>query len=362
MRRDRAALLACAAQGAVVMWLLLGSSPPDPQPTPPPRGRRAVASEETAGRGDQHPPAPSARPAAGVHEVETGDTDPPRGGLVPSVALRSGGRMPVIGFGTAALGDFAKQATIMAVEAGYTHFDSAQAREWYREDLVGEGLEESGALARRGELFITSKIHPRHLGYERTREAFGASLRDLKTDYLDLMLLHYPHCYGMCPKGEPEGDWRKSWKALEEFVDEGKVRAIGLSNVGEHELQELVGFARIQPSVVQVHSDPLSPNSAVQRFCKEHGIAFEAYSSLGTQHAMRMQGRNPILTDPVITEIAAQHGTSPGVVVLAWAIAHGQVVIPRSRQQEHIAQNLRAGLLRLTPAELARIDAMGSRR
>jgi hypothetical protein len=103
-----------------------------------------------------------------------------------------------------------------------------QAREWYREDLVGAALQESGVDRR--SIFITSKLHPRHHGYETALAQFGQSLTDLKTDYLDLFLLHYPRCWtGLC--NPPKGTWQDSWRALEALVDAGKIRAIGTSSV-----------------------------------------------------------------------------------------------------------------------------------
>eukprot|EP00884_Botryococcus_braunii_P006785 jgi/Botrbrau1/16107/Bobra.7_2s0071.1 len=123
------------------------------------------------------------------------------------VKLNNSIAMPRVGFGTAGLGENTKQATIWALQAGYRMLDSAQAREWYREDLVGEALAESG-LERR-DVFITSKMHPRHHGYDSTLRQFEESLRDFRTNYLDLFLLHYPHCWpGLCspPGGNLAGE------------------------------------------------------------------------------------------------------------------------------------------------------------
>jgi len=124
-----------------------------------------------------------------------------------------------------------------------------------------------------------------------------------------------------------------------------QVKCLGVSNFGLSDLQELLRVATIPPAVVQSHSDPLSPAVSLQRFCKQHGIAFQAYSSMGTQHAMAHGGRNPVLTNPTIKSIAERYDVTTGQVVLGWAIQNGQLVIPRSSKREHIMQNLHPALL-----------------
>ena len=173
------------------------------------------------------------------------------------VTLRSGGRMPLVGFGTAGLGEGTAAAVHAALDAGYRLLDSAQAREWYREDLVGEGLAASGVA--RADVFLTSKVHPRHLGPTATPARLQHSLRELRTDYLDLLLLHYPECWGdLCGGVQPEGTWRDGWRALEAMRASGAVRALGVSNFDARQLRELLDFAAVPPDVVQAHSDPFS--------------------------------------------------------------------------------------------------------
>lgn len=133
--------------------------------------------------------------------------------------------MPIVGFGTAGLGPGARDAVRHALQVGYRHIDTAQAREWYREDLVGEGIVASGIP--RSDLFITSKLHPRHFGYNSSIIQFELTLQDLGSAYVDLFLLHYANCWGNLCKEEPEGTWKESWRALEQLVRAGKVKAIG---------------------------------------------------------------------------------------------------------------------------------------
>ena len=237
-----------------------------------------------------------------------------------------GKQMAVVGYGTAGLGASTKAAVLAALQEGYTHIDTAMAREWYRDDLVGEAIAESGVDRER--LFLTTKLHPRDHGATSAARQVPQALKALQTSYVDLFLLHYSRCFGtLCGGQKPEGTWRDSWRALEAAHRAGTVRALGVSNFAVSELKELLAFAEVKPSVVQTHSDPLSPNRDVQNFCKEHGIQFVAYSSLGTQHAMRLH-TNPVLTNPVIVELAAKYSVSPAVVVLSWALHHGQVCTP----------------------------------
>eukprot|EP00754_Rhynchopus_humris_P048375 Rhum_TRINITY_DN771_c0_g1::Rhum_TRINITY_DN771_c0_g1_i1::g.2347::m.2347 len=267
-----------------------------------------------------------------------------------------GKQMAVVGYGTAGLGPSTKAAVLAALQEGYTHIDTAMAREWYRDDMVGEAIAESGVDRER--LFLTTKLHPRDHGATSAARQVPQALKALQTSYVDLFLLHYSRCFGtLCGGQKPEGTWRDSWRVLEAAHRAGTVRALGVSNFAVSELKELLAFAEVKPAVVQTHSDPLSPNRDVQNFCKEHGIQFVAYSSLGTQHAMRLH-TNPVLTNPAIVELAAKYSVSPAVVVLSWALHHGQVVIPRSRNPVHMKQNRRAGDLIMLESEYTVIDQL----
>ncbi len=211
--------------------------------------------------------------------------------------------------------------------------------------------------AKRSTLFLTSKIHPRHLGYAATAARIAYSLHDLQTTFLDLILLHYPVCWGQLCEGQtPSGDWRDSWRALEDAHRLGSVRALGISNVDAPMLQELLTFARIPPVVVQAHSDPLHPNTALQVLCAHHGIVFQGYSTLGSQHTMYPS--NPVLTAPPIVRAAQTHQVSTAQVVLRWALQHGQCVIPRSHDITHMIENMQLDGFALAPDELLTIDAL----
>jgi diketogulonate reductase-like aldo/keto reductase len=245
------------------------------------------------------------------------------------VTLRGGVRMPRVGFGTAGLGDGTGDAVRAALAAGYRLLDSAQAREWYREDLVGEALHT--ASVPRTALFLTTKVHPRHLGSNATAARLAVSLRELRTDYIDLMLLHYPECWGdLCGGVAPEGTWRDGWRALEAMHATGVVRVLGVSNFDAAQLEQLMEWARVPPAVVQAHSDPFNQNRELQRACRKHGIVFQAYSSLGLQWWGRYQF-NPVLVAPAVAAAAAAHRVAPAQVVLRWALDREQARRPALR-------------------------------
>jgi diketogulonate reductase-like aldo/keto reductase len=208
----------------------------------------------------------------------------------------------------------------------------------YREDLVGEGL--AASTISRDKVFITTKVHPREFGSASTRRALNKTLQDLRTPYVDLVLLHYSECWGnLCADKKPEGDWKEAWRALELLVDANVVRCIGVSNFGIDDMAKLLRFARHKPCLLQRNSEPLNPDVASQAFCRHHGIQYEGYSTLGGQYNHKQSG-NPILEHPVITAMASARGRTPAQLVLRWALQQNQAVIPRSSNRDHLRGNL----------------------
>uniref|UniRef100_A0A7S4B0V3 ShKT domain-containing protein n=2 Tax=Chrysotila carterae TaxID=13221 RepID=A0A7S4B0V3_CHRCT len=259
--------------------------------------------------------------------------------------------MPAIGFGCA--GHVRAAALVDGINAGYRLFDTAQATEWYLEEELGAAIATSGVA--RSSLFITSKLHPRDLGEQSTLAAFPNSLRRLRTDYLDAFMLHYPRCFSALCETEPEGGWRESWRALETLYDRGLVRAIGVCNFSPAELNELIGFARIKPHLVQSWMDPLHQERPLRKMCAQHGVRFQAYSSLGTQHRTRI---NPVLHHPVLARISHELGRSVAQIVLRWALQHNVSVIPRSTKRKHIESNLQLDGFELSAEQMRAIDAL----
>jgi alcohol dehydrogenase (NADP+) len=242
---------------------------------------------------------------------------------------QGGGHMPAAGFGTL-IPDPALtiSATRSALEAGFRHFDCAERYRNEREVGVAlrSGIVDGGIP--RDELFITTKVWNSNHRPERVKPACEASLDRLGLDYLDLYLIHTPFAFQPGEEQDPrDGSGNviydedvtlfDTWGAMEKLVDEGRCRAIGLSDIGLDELRPLYESARIKPAVVQVEAHPYLPESELLEFCKEKDMVLLAFAPLG--HGIRP---GPI-EDPVILKIAGQTGKTPAQVLLAWSIQRG---------------------------------------
>jgi alcohol dehydrogenase (NADP+) len=250
------------------------------------------------------------------------------------ISLNNGtDQMPALGFGTL-IPDPAVTitATRAALEAGFRHLDCAERYRNERE--VGSALQAAlaaGAFARE-DIFVTTKLWNSNHRPERVEPACEASLERLGLNYLDLYLIHTPFAFQPGDDQDPRDQngnvlydhdvtLLDTWKALEALVDDGKCRAIGLSDVGLNELKSSYESARIKPAVVQVESHPYLPEMELLEFCKEKGIVLLAFAPLG--HGMRPG----LLEDPVISAIAARVGKTPAQVLLAWAVQRGTAVL-----------------------------------
>ena len=256
-----------------------------------------------------------------------------------------GGHLPALGFGTL-IPDAATtlSATRDALEAGYRHFDCAERYRNERE--VGEALRvglAAGGIAR-DDIFVTTKLWNSNHRRERVAPAFEASLERLGLDYLDLYLIHTPFAFQAGDEQDPRDEhgnviYDKSvtlldtWRALEDLADQGRCRAIGLSDIGLDELRPLYEAARIKPSVVQVEAHPYLPETELLEFCKQNGIVFLAFAPLG--HGIRP---GP-LEDPVISKIATQIGKTPAQVLLAWAIQRGGALLTTPKTAARAREN-----------------------
>ena len=246
----------------------------------------------------------------------------------------------------------------------YRLIDSAQA---YDETTVGRAIAESGVD--RSSLFLVTKIHPRHLGYESTMKSFAQSLTDLRTDYVDLLLIHAIDCDGYdaearlrCRPGEPKGTWQESWKALEQLQRDGVARSIGVSNFDVALLEELVDLTSddVPVSAVQNWFDPYFQDRLVRQFCERHDIVYMGYSTLGTAWVNGgVVDYNPVLSDrTTLAHVAVERDASIPQVVLRWAIDSGVVVIPRSADRVHINTNYMALETVVTKADREQIDGL----
>lgn len=256
---------------------------------------------------------------------------------IPTIALSDGRSIPALGFGTYGINDPAVIAE--ALDAGYRHIDTAQM--YGNEAAVGQGIAASGLD--RDEVFVTSKLHnPHHLPDDARRE-FATTLEALGVDQVDLFLIHWPvpmH-YG--------GDFVSTWRCLIEFAADGRARSIGVSNFLPDHLRQIVAETGVVPAVNQVEVHPHFANSDVVAANAHHGVTTVAWSPLA---------RGALSSDPVITAVAAEAAATPAQVVLAWHLAHGRVAIPKSTNPARMRENLAAADLRLTPDQVARIDAL----
>ena len=255
------------------------------------------------------------------------------------------GYMPALGFGTL-IPDSAvtKAATRDALDAGFRHFDCAERYRNERE--VGEALQ-AGLAANgiaRENIFVTTKLWNSNHRPERVEPAFEASLHRLSIRYLDLYLVHTPYAFQPGDEQDPRDQdgnviydrdvtLHETWKAMESLVDDGKCRAIGLSDVTLDRLLPIYESARIKPAVVQVESHPYLPETELLEFCKEKDIVLLAFAPLG--HGMRPG----LIEDPVISSIAARIGKTPAQVLLAWAVQRGTALLTTPKSAGRAKEN-----------------------
>ncbi|MCU1527092.1 MAG: 2,5-diketo-D-gluconic acid reductase [Frondihabitans sp.] len=245
---------------------------------------------------------------------------------------------PRIGFGVFQISPDDSQAAVeQALEVGYRHIDTAAA--YNNEAGVGAGIRASGIP--REEIFVTTKLRNGDQGRESTRRAIEASRTALGVDRIDLYLVHWP---------SPSRDlYRDSWKDMEQAVADGSIGSIGVSNFLVDHLESLLTVCSLPPSLNQLEIHPTFQQRDLTSFCADHDIAVEAYSPLG-------QGAD--LDAAVIAEIAQRVDATPAQVILAWHLAHGRIVIPKSIRPDRMAENLAADDVRLAPGDVEAIDAL----
>jgi diketogulonate reductase-like aldo/keto reductase len=253
--------------------------------------------------------------------------------------------MPALGFGTLIPDPIeTKKATRAALEAGFRQFDSAER--YRNEKEVGEAMQavfKEGKI-KREDVFLATKLWNSNHRPERVKPAFEASLDRLQVDYIDLYLIHTPFAFQPGDEQDPRDENGKviyddgvtlldTWRALERLVDEGRCKAIGLSDVNVEKAKEIVEAARIKPAVVHVESHPYLPEWELLKFCKQNGIVLQAFAALGHSSEPRL------LDDPVITSIAKRVNKTPAQVVLAWAIQRGTALLTTSKTPSRIQEN-----------------------
>ncbi len=272
-----------------------------------------------------------------------GDADGLRYTKIP---LNNGSdEIPALGFGTLIPDPIAtKEAVRISLEVGFRQFDCAER--YRNEEQVGEAMRavfNEGKLKRK-DVFVGTKLWNNNHRPERVRPAFEASLRRLQLDYVDLYSTHTPFAFKPGDEQDPRDKngnviyddavtLTDTWKALEGLVDEGRCKAIGLSNVSLGQLKEVFEIARIKPAVVQVESHPYLPEWDLLDYCKRNGIVMQAFAALG--HGIEPK----LIDDPVITVIAKRANKTPAQVLLAWALQRGTAPLTTATSTRHIEEN-----------------------
>jgi len=252
------------------------------------------------------------------------------------MTLNNGVIIPMLGFGTFLTGgDECEESVLSAIQNGYRLIDTAEA--YGNEEAVGRGIARSGVA--RNDLFLVTKVNFR--SYEDARATVEASLRKLKTDYLDMVLLHWPF-----------GNYYAAWRELEKLHGEGKIRAIGVSNFEPDRLIDLIEFNEITPAINQIETHLLCQRQKERQWMDKYHVAHMAYAPLGQGH------KNEMFADPVLTAIAEAHGKTPVQTALRFLVQSGVVVIPKSVHPQRIQENINIFDFALSADEMAQLRGM----
>lgn len=262
--------------------------------------------------------------------------------------LNDGNKLPCMGFGTYKVtGKDNVEIIKTAVACGYRLFDTATLYETER--TLGQAIKECGVP--REELVIGSKLWYDERGYEKTKETVNLSLKRLQLDYLDYYLIHWPRA-----TGAPDENWkevnRETWRALEELVDEGKIRSIGCSNFMPHHIEAILDHCRIKPAINQLELHPGYTQEAAVRYCQDHGIQMMAWAPLARGNAARF------FDNPVLQSMAAKYDKSLPQISLRFLHQKGIIPIPKASSEKHMLNNMDIFNFSLTEEEIWMMSCM----
>ena len=248
--------------------------------------------------------------------------------------LNNGVQMPMVGIGTFLLSpDEAEASVLSALESGYRLLDTANA--YVNEKAVGRAMKKSGVA--RKDIFLETKLWPAF--YEQA-DAVDKTLARLDTDYIDLLLIH-----------QPAGNYIAGYQLMEKACKEGKVRAIGLSNFAPDQIREILDVCEVKPAVLQTEVHPYSQETELKKFLAKEGMVIQAWYPLG-------HGDKALIQEPLFTELAKKYGKSSAQIILRWHIQDGNIVIPGSKNPDHIKDNFDLFDFSLTEEEMAKIAAL----
>ncbi|CAL4971746.1 unnamed protein product [Urochloa decumbens] len=321
-----------------------------------------VAPAVTLGNGHGGGMTPAAPPSNGHR----------RAIMAPAVTLSSGHRMPAVGLGVWRMENTAVRGLIhAAIRNGYRHFDCAA--KYQNEAEVGDALAEAfqTGLVKREDLFITTKLWNSDHGH--VIEACKDSLKKLKLDYLDLYLVHFPVATRHTEIGsfasvigedgvldiDTTVSLESTWHAMEDLVNMGLVRSIGISNYGVFLTRDCLAYAKIKPAVNQIEMHPYFQRDSLVKFCQKHGICVTAHTPLGGSTAnAKLFGSLSCLEDPVIKGLAEKYGKTPAQLVLRWGLQKNTVVIPKTSKVERLQENLEVFDFDISDEDMEEIKAV----
>ena len=258
-----------------------------------------------------------------------------------TVRLNNGVEIPILGFGVFQITDLAEceRSVVDAIRTGYSHIDTAAS--YLNEEAVGWGINKSGVA--REKLFITTKLWIQSNGYEGTTKAFENSLKRLQLNYIDLYLIH-----------QPFGDVYGEWRAMEELYQQGKVRAIGVSNFPPDRIQDLMIYNKIMPAVNQIEVNPFQQQIDTQKFLQDNSVQVEAWAPFA-------EGKNNIFQNAVLLSIAAKHNKSIAQVILRWLVQRGIIALAKSTRKQRMMENISVFDFELSVEDVAAITTLDTK-
>ena len=251
-----------------------------------------------------------------------------------TVTLNNGARMPMLGYGVYQVSnEECERCVLDAISVGYRAIDTAQS--YGNEEAVGSAVQKCGVP--RDELFLTTKVWISNAGYEAAKDSIDRSLQKLKTDYIDLLLIH-----------QPFGDYYGTYRAMEEAYKAGKLRAIGVSNFYPDRLIDLCQFVEVTPAVNQVETHVFQQQKTAHEYMEKYGVQHESWGPFA-------EGRKDFFSNPVLTEIGRKYGKSSAQTALRFLLQSNVVVIPKSTHKERMAQNIDVFDFTLSEADMEAI-------